>query len=100
LMGHARERTLTKDGRAIDIRQVNLQDLIDAGIMFCGTPDQVYRQMVEFIDYTGGLGHFLSMTQAGFLSHADTVDSLTLFGKEVLPRLKDYKQPATAEAAE
>jgi alkanesulfonate monooxygenase SsuD/methylene tetrahydromethanopterin reductase-like flavin-dependent oxidoreductase (luciferase family) len=100
LMGRSRERTLTKDGRAIDIRQVNLQDLIDAGIMFCGTPDQVYRQMVEFIDYTGGLGHFLSMTQAGFLSHADTVDSLSLFGKEVLPRLKEYKQPAAAEAAE
>ena len=25
----------------------------------------------------------------------DTVDSMTLFGKEVLPRLKAYKQPAT-----
>jgi hypothetical protein len=28
------------------------------------------------------------MGQAGFLSHQDTVDSMTLFGKEVLPRLK------------
>ncbi len=87
LMGRARERTLTRDGRAIDMRAASIQDLIDAAILFCGTPDQVHEQITTFADYTGGLGHLLSMSQAGFLSHADTVDSLTLFGKEVLPRL-------------
>ena len=40
------------------------------------------------------------MGQAGPMSHADTVDNLTLFAKEVLPRLKEYKQPrAEARAA-
>jgi hypothetical protein len=29
----------------------------------------------------------------GTMSHEDTVDNLTLFSKEVLPRLKEYKQP-------
>jgi hypothetical protein len=43
-----------------------------------------------------GLGHLLSMGQAGFLSHEDTIDSMTLFGKEVLPRLK-VRQTAAAE---
>ena len=33
------------------------------------------------------------MGHAGFLSHEDTVDSMTLFGKEVLPRLKALQQP-------
>jgi alkanesulfonate monooxygenase SsuD/methylene tetrahydromethanopterin reductase-like flavin-dependent oxidoreductase (luciferase family) len=98
LMGRPRERTLTRDGRVIDMRNASIQDLIDAAILFCGTPDQVYRQIIEFVDYAGGLGHLLSMGQAGFLSHADTVDSLTLFGKEVLPRLKAYPQPAVAAA--
>jgi alkanesulfonate monooxygenase SsuD/methylene tetrahydromethanopterin reductase-like flavin-dependent oxidoreductase (luciferase family) len=88
LIGRARERTLTRDGRAIDMRAASIQDLIDAAILFCGTPDQVHEQITTFADYAGGLGHLLSMGQAGFLSHADTVDSLTLFGKEVLPRLK------------
>jgi hypothetical protein len=37
------------------------------------------------------------MGQAGWLSHEDTVDSLTLFANEVLPRLKEMKQP-TAES--
>ena len=88
LMGRARERTLTRDGRVVDMRSADIQDLIDAAILFCGTPDQVHAQIAAFIDYTGGLGHLLSMGQAGFLSHQDTVDSMTLFGKEVLPRLK------------
>jgi alkanesulfonate monooxygenase SsuD/methylene tetrahydromethanopterin reductase-like flavin-dependent oxidoreductase (luciferase family) len=88
LMGRARERTLTRDGRVVDMRSASIQDLIDAAILFCGTPDQVHDQIAQFVDYTGGLGHLLSMGQAGFLSHQDTVDSMTLFGKEVLPRLK------------
>jgi alkanesulfonate monooxygenase SsuD/methylene tetrahydromethanopterin reductase-like flavin-dependent oxidoreductase (luciferase family) len=88
LMGRPRERTLTRDGRAIDMRRASIQDLIDAAILFCGTPDQVYSQIADFVDYTGGLGHLLSMGHAGHLSHADTVDSMTLFGKHVLPRLK------------
>jgi hypothetical protein len=29
------------------------------------------------------------MGQAGTLSHADTVDNLTVFAKEVMPRLQD-----------
>jgi alkanesulfonate monooxygenase SsuD/methylene tetrahydromethanopterin reductase-like flavin-dependent oxidoreductase (luciferase family) len=93
LMGRARERTLTRDGRVVDMRSASIQDLIDAAILFCGTPDQVFAQIAQFVDYTGGLGHLLSMGQAGFLSHADTVDSMTLFGKEVLPRLAAERDP-------
>jgi len=39
------------------------------------------------------------MAQAGFLTHADTVDSLTLMAKEIMPRLKEYKQPTVAQVA-
>jgi hypothetical protein len=46
------------------------------------------------------MGNLLMMGHAGPMSHADTVDNLTLFAKEVMPRLKAYKQPmATASAA-
>jgi alkanesulfonate monooxygenase SsuD/methylene tetrahydromethanopterin reductase-like flavin-dependent oxidoreductase (luciferase family) len=88
LLGRARERTLTRDGRVVDMRSASIQDLIDAAILFCGTPDQVHAQIAQFVDYAGGLGHLLSMGQAGHLSHEDTIDSMTLFGKEVLPRLQ------------
>ena len=67
--------------------------------MFCGTPDQVYKQIVDFVDYAGGLGNLLVMAQGGHLSHADTVDQLTLMAKEVMPRLKEYKQPVVTQTA-
>ena len=33
------------------------------------------------------------MGHAGPMSHEDTVDNLTLFATQVLPRLKAYEQP-------
>ena len=100
LRGEKRQRSRTRDGRFIDMHSASVQDLIDAAIMFCGTPDQVYAQIVDFCEYCGGMGNLIMMGHAGSLSHEDTVDNLTLFAKEVLPRLKEYKQPcAEAPAA-
>jgi alkanesulfonate monooxygenase SsuD/methylene tetrahydromethanopterin reductase-like flavin-dependent oxidoreductase (luciferase family) len=93
LRGESAPRSFTKDGRAINMHHGSVQDLIDAGILFCGTPDQVYEQIVDFCEYCGGMGNLLMVGHAGFLSHEDTVGNLTLFAKEVMPRLKEYKQP-------
>ena len=49
------------------MRNGSVQDLIDAGILFCGTPDQVYEQIVDFTEYCGGMGNLLMMGHAGFL---------------------------------
>jgi len=100
LKGQTPPRTLARDGRVVDMRKGSVQDLIDAGVMFCGTPDQVYDQIVGFCEYCGGMGNLLMMAQAGSLSHDDTADNLTLFAREVLPRLREYRQPiAEASAA-
>jgi alkanesulfonate monooxygenase SsuD/methylene tetrahydromethanopterin reductase-like flavin-dependent oxidoreductase (luciferase family) len=100
LRGQTPPRSYTKDRRVIDMRFASVQELIDAGILFCGTPDQVYEQIVDFCDYCGGMGNLLMMGHAGFLSHEDTVDNLRLVAREVYPRLKAYKQPdAEAVAA-
>jgi alkanesulfonate monooxygenase SsuD/methylene tetrahydromethanopterin reductase-like flavin-dependent oxidoreductase (luciferase family) len=100
LRGEKAPRAFAHDGRPIDMHHGSVQDLIDAGILFCGTPDQVYNQIVAFCEYCGGMGNLLMMGQAGYLNHEDTVDNLTLFAKEVMPRLKAYKQPqAEATAA-
>jgi alkanesulfonate monooxygenase SsuD/methylene tetrahydromethanopterin reductase-like flavin-dependent oxidoreductase (luciferase family) len=99
LRGEAKPRTGTKDGRFIEMRTAGVQELIDTGILFCGTPDQVYDQIVEFTEYCGGMGNLLMMGQAGAMSHEDTVANLTLFSKEVLPRLREYKQPVAEMAA-
>ena len=75
----------------------NVADTIAGGLMFAGTPDQVYDQVVDFYQAIGGFGHFLMMTQAGQMEHADTVDSMALFAREVMPRLQDFH--ATAQLA-
>lgn len=99
LRGHSAPRSFTKDGRGVDMHHGSVQDLIDAGVLFCGTPDQVYKQIVDFCEYCGGMGNLLMMGHAGFLTHEDTVDNLTLFSKEVLPRLQAYKQPVPEATA-
>ena len=92
-------RSYTRDGRPIDMYRASVQDLIDAGILFCGTPDQVTQQITDFCDYCGGMGNLLMMGHAGAMPHDDTVGNLTLFAKEVMPALKAYKQPVTEIAA-
>ena len=88
LLGQTAPRHKTREGRSINYNAGNVQDLIDAGVMFCGTPDQVHQQIVDFSEHSGGLGNLIMMGHAGAMSHADTVDNLTLFAREVLPRLQ------------
>lgn len=82
----------TRSGKVVDITKGSVDDLINAGSLFAGTPGDVYSQITEFCSEVGGIGHLLLMMQGGELSHAETSDSLTLFGKEVLPRLKEWSK--------
>ena len=83
-------RTLQlRNGKLVDVHKATVDEFIEAGIAFAGTPDDVYRQMKAFYDHVGGFGHLLMMAQGGHISHEDTVDNLTLFSKEVLPRIAE-----------
>jgi alkanesulfonate monooxygenase SsuD/methylene tetrahydromethanopterin reductase-like flavin-dependent oxidoreductase (luciferase family) len=99
LKGEGKPRSFTKDGRVVEMAKGSVQDLIDAGVMFCGTPDQVYEQIADFVEHCGGMGNLLMMGHAGPMSHDDTVENLTLFAQEVLPRLKAMRQPVAAPVA-
>ncbi len=82
-------RTLyTPKGRPVELSTASLDDFIECGIAFAGTPEQVYNQICAFVDGIGGLGNLLLMGQGGHMNHAQTVDSLKLMGKHVLPKLK------------
>jgi len=82
-------RVQTRDGKPINPRTINVEDAIAAGLAFAGTPDDVWDQLKSFYDHVDGFGHLLMMAQGGQISHEDTVDNLTLFAKEVLPRLAE-----------
>jgi alkanesulfonate monooxygenase SsuD/methylene tetrahydromethanopterin reductase-like flavin-dependent oxidoreductase (luciferase family) len=80
-------------GAAIDQHAANranatVDKAIEAGIMFAGTPDQVYGQIRKFYDHVGGFGHLLIMGQAGFLEHDETVAGIKCFARNVYPRLQ------------
>ncbi|QEP30643.1 LLM class flavin-dependent oxidoreductase [Pukyongiella litopenaei] len=89
-----------RNGPAVNPVVCDPRDLIDPGVGFGGTPDQVYEQIVEFYRYCGGFGHLTAMMQGGPLNHADTSDSLRLFAAEVLPRLQDFVKSETGAAVE
>jgi len=84
-------RIQSRDGRSIDPRRMSVEDAIDAGLSFAGTPDDVFDQLRAFYNHVGGFGHLLMMGQGGLLSHEETVANLTLFSKAVLPRLEELR---------
>ena len=66
---------------------MSVDEAIDAGLSFAGTPDDVFDQLRAFYDHVGGFGHLLMMAQGGLLNHEETVANLKLFSKEILPRV-------------
>ena len=58
------------------------------GILFAGTPDSVYKQIMDFYNFVGGFGHLVMIGRSGFMTHDETEKSINLFAREVLPRLK------------
>jgi alkanesulfonate monooxygenase SsuD/methylene tetrahydromethanopterin reductase-like flavin-dependent oxidoreductase (luciferase family) len=66
------------------------------GILFAGSPDTIYQQIMDFYNRVGGFGHLVIIGRSGFMTHAEAEKGLRLFAKEVLPRLKEIA-PAQVE---
>lgn len=72
-----------------DFKSLTLEDLIDRGIVFAGSPATVRGQIERFYERVGGFGHLLLMGQAGFLEHDETVRGIRTFAEQVKPVLDD-----------
>lgn len=79
----------TFTGRTDAIRAQGVEYLREQGVIIAGTPDSVIRQINRLYEMVGGFDHFLMMQQAGFLDHARTVKSMTMFAKEVYPAIRE-----------
>ena len=75
-----------------------VEDQMARGNFFSGTPDQVYQQIKNFWEYSGGFGNLLMMGQAGFMTFDETLKSMKLFTQEVYPRLKELTSSYDSEA--
>jgi alkanesulfonate monooxygenase SsuD/methylene tetrahydromethanopterin reductase-like flavin-dependent oxidoreductase (luciferase family) len=78
-----------ESGTVRAVRTVGLDVLRDQGILICGTPDSVIKQIKSFYEKVGGFDHLLMMDHAGFMSHERTVKAMTLFARDVYPAIKD-----------
>ena len=68
-------------GRPTPLNELSYQELQERYHLVVGNPDSVVKQLRHIKDRLG--------VQGGRLSHLDTMRSLELFGKEVIPALKD-----------
>jgi alkanesulfonate monooxygenase SsuD/methylene tetrahydromethanopterin reductase-like flavin-dependent oxidoreductase (luciferase family) len=87
-----------RHGNPVEQTTASIEQLIESGTCFGGTPDDVYDQIKALSDSVGGFGNLLMFGQGGFLDHKDTVENITLFAKEVMPRLREL-DPAPQKAA-
>ncbi len=77
-----------RNGNLIDATKASVEDLMATDTVFAGTPDDVFAQIKDFDARMGGVGHLLFFGQGGFLDHKDTVENISLFAREVAPRLR------------
>ena len=86
-----RAHRIVKDrqGNMIDHRKASVQQFMDTDTVFAGTPDDVFAQIQDFNARMGGVGHLLFFGQGGYLNHQDAMENITLFGREVAPRLRE-----------
>lgn len=66
---------------------VDAEQAMKRGILFAGSPDTVYRQIMDLYDDVGGFGHLVMVGRSGYMTHAEAQKSIKLFAREVLPRL-------------
>lgn len=70
-----------------DIVHASVEDLVDRGMFFAGTPDEVVEQITRFHDAVGGFGNLLMMMHGGHMDLATTARSIELYAAEVAPAL-------------
>jgi alkanesulfonate monooxygenase SsuD/methylene tetrahydromethanopterin reductase-like flavin-dependent oxidoreductase (luciferase family) len=83
--------TASAAANAAALMNITAEQAMARGIMFAGSPDTVHKQIMDFHEAVGGFDHLSMIGRSGFMTHAETSKSMTLFGKEVLPRLKEVK---------
>ena len=87
-----------RNGEQINHRTATVEQFMDTETVFAGTPDDVFNQLKAFHARMGGVGHLLFFGQGGHLSHQDAMSNISLFGKEVAPRLLELGVPEAAAA--
>jgi alkanesulfonate monooxygenase SsuD/methylene tetrahydromethanopterin reductase-like flavin-dependent oxidoreductase (luciferase family) len=90
--GGGEKRVATAQENADKLMSTTVEQAMAQGILFAGNPDTVYAQISQFHRDVGGFGHLTMIGRTGFMTHAESEKSIRLFGREVLPRLKEIER--------
>ena len=88
-------QAVSANANAQSLMSLTPEQAMERGILFAGSPETVYQQIMDFYHTVGGFGHLVMVGRSGFMSHAETENSIKLFGREILPRLREV-QPVIA----
>jgi alkanesulfonate monooxygenase SsuD/methylene tetrahydromethanopterin reductase-like flavin-dependent oxidoreductase (luciferase family) len=97
-VANAEKGVASASANARKLVSITVDEAMAQGILFAGTPDSVFAQIKQFHDDVGGFGHLTMIGRTGFMTHAESEKSIRLFGKQVLPRLKEI-EPVNAAPA-
>jgi len=85
-------QALVKDpgdfGLYSEMRTATFRDLVDAGVVICGSPSTVYEQLREYCSEYG-IGTLHAMLGFGSLTRDLTMKNIQLFAEEVAPKLRE-----------
>jgi alkanesulfonate monooxygenase SsuD/methylene tetrahydromethanopterin reductase-like flavin-dependent oxidoreductase (luciferase family) len=86
---HAERPVASATQNAGTLIGITAEQAMARGILFAGSPDTVYQQIMEFYDKVGGFGHLVMIGRSGFMTHVEAEKGITRFTMEVLPRLRE-----------
>ncbi len=92
---HHQVERIPKGGTFDDI---NFDYLVDTANIFVGSPDTVYRRIVDFYRETGGFGVLMFHAGRDYATREKRDRSMKLFMEEVAPRVR-HLDPDQAQAA-
>ena len=86
-----------------DYGSATLENLRDRGLLLVGTPDTVYKELMEQYELVGGFGTLLAMIRMGSMPQDVLLRTIKLMGEELVPKLhavasKKHKLPAATAA--
>ena len=92
---HQNERV--PDGGTLD--DITFDRLVDNGNLFVGSPDTVYKRVLEFYDQVGGFGLLMFHCGRDYATPDKMAASMRLFMEKVAPRLRQMNPDRMAAAA-
>lgn len=72
----------------------NLDNLKERGLLLVGTPDRVFRDLMDQYNEVGGFGTLLAMIRMGAMPQDVLLRCIRLIGEELIPKLHAVSHPA------